>query len=117
LARIARLAVGIDLAASLRRHAVVIASVEIEQPTIRAIEAEDGQENYRVSSTSRPQIGRISVLHGRAHISLAGLRTDLRLTFATERGPGEADSTRMVAEARGRFAGGRMINMTATTCV
>ena len=46
LARVARLAVGIDLAASLRRHAVVIASVEIEQPTIRAIETEDGQENY-----------------------------------------------------------------------
>ena len=105
LARVARLAVGIDLAASLRRHAVVIASVEIEQPTIRAIETEDGQENYRVPSAYHPRIGRISVLHGRAHISLAGLRTDLKLTFATERGPGEADSTRMVAEARGKFAG------------
>ena len=91
LARVARLAVGIDLAASLRRHAVVIASVEIEQPTIRAIETEDGQENYRVPSAFHPRIGRISVLHGRAHISLAGLRTDLKLTFATERGPGEAE--------------------------
>ena len=105
LVRMARLAVGIDLAASLRRRSIVIASVEIEQPTIRAIETEDGQENYRLPSTSRPQIGRISVLNGRAHISLAGLHTDLELTFATERGPGEAGSTRIVAEARGKFAG------------
>jgi len=104
LARVARLAVGIDLAASFRRHAVVIASVEIEQPTIRAIETGDGQENYRLPSTSRPRIGKISVLNGRAHISLAGLRTDLTLTFATARGPGEAGS-RIVAEAKGRFAG------------
>jgi AsmA family protein len=105
LVRMARLAVGIDLAASLRRHSIVIASVEIEQPTIRAIETEDGQENYRLPSTSRPQIGGISVLNGRAHISLASLHTDLELTFATERGPGEAGSTRIVAEARGKFAG------------
>ena len=49
LARMARLAVGIDLAASLRRHSIVIAFVEIEQPTIRAIKTEDGQENYRRS--------------------------------------------------------------------
>ena len=105
LARVARLAVGIDLAASLRRHAVVIAFVEIERPTIRAIKTEDGQENYRVPSASRPWIDRISVLNGRAHISLAGLHTDLELTFATERGPGEAGSTRIVAEARGSFAG------------
>jgi uncharacterized protein involved in outer membrane biogenesis len=106
LAQVARLAIEIDLAASLRRHAVVIASVEIEQPTIRAIETENGQENYRLPSTSRPRIGRIEVLHGRAHVSLAGLHTDLTLTFATERGPGEAGSTKIVAEAKGRFASG-----------
>jgi uncharacterized protein involved in outer membrane biogenesis len=105
LARVARLAVGIDLGASLRRRAVVVAFVQIEQPTIRAIETEDGHENYRLPPTSRPRIGRISVLNGRAHVSLADLRTDLSLTFATERGSGEAGSTKIVAEAKGRFAG------------
>ena len=105
LARIARLAVGIDLGASLRRRAVVIASVEIEQPTIRAIETEDGHENYHLPPTSRPPIGRLSVLNGNAHISLAELRADLSLTFATEREPGEAGSSKIVAEAKGRFAG------------
>jgi AsmA family protein len=105
LVRVARLAVGIDLGASLRRRAVVIASVEIEQPTIRAIETEDGQENYRLPPTSRPPIERLSVLNGNAHVSLADLRADLSLTFATEREPGETGSSKIVAEAKGRFAG------------
>ena len=44
-ARIPRLIVEIDLVASLRRGAIVIASVELEHPAIRAIETGDGQEN------------------------------------------------------------------------
>jgi AsmA family protein len=105
LAQVPRLAVGIDLAASLGRRAVAIAFVEIEKPTIRAIKTENGQENYRLPPTSRPPIGRLSVLNGSAHISLADLRADLSLTFATEREPGEAGSSKIVAEAKGRFAG------------
>jgi uncharacterized protein involved in outer membrane biogenesis len=104
-ARIPRLTVQIEVAASMRRHAIVIASVDLVRPAIRAIETEDGRENYRLASASRPQIGALSVLDGRAWVTLAALRADFEATFATQGEMGKADATRIVAEARGKYAG------------
>jgi hypothetical protein len=104
-ARIPRLTVQIEVAASLWRGAIVIAAVELVRPAIRAIATEDGRENYRLASGSRPRIGALSVLDGRARVSLAPLRADFETTFATERPAEKADTTRIVAEARGIFAG------------
>ena len=102
LLRIPRLTVLIEVAASLRHLRIVITSIELDRPLIHAIATEDGRENYRLSSASRPHIGALSVWDGRAHISLAHLRADLDVTFATKQ---EADARRIVAEARGMFTG------------
>jgi AsmA family protein len=104
-ARIPRLTVRIDLVASVRRRAVVIASAEVERPVLRIIATDDGRENYRLPAASSAPIGAVSVLNGRARVSLAGLRMDCNVTFATEHEPGRADATRIVAEARGTYAG------------
>jgi AsmA family protein len=104
-ARIPRLTVQIEVVASIWRRAVVIASVELVRPAIRAIATEDGRENYRLASVSRPRIGALSVLDGRARVSLAALRADFETTFATEREAEKTDTTRIVAEARGIYAG------------
>jgi AsmA family protein len=104
-ARIPRLTVQIEVAASMWRCAIVIASVELVRPAIRAIATEDGRENYRLALASRPRIGALSVLDGRARVSLASLRADFETTFATEREAEKADTTKIVAKARGIFAG------------
>jgi uncharacterized protein involved in outer membrane biogenesis len=104
-ARIPRLTVQIEVAASIRRRAIVIASVELVQPAIRAIATEDGRENYHIVSPSRPRIAALSVLGGHARVTLAALRADFEVTFATQREMGKADATRIVAEARGTYAG------------
>lgn len=103
-ARIPRLTVQIEVAASVRRRSIVIASVELVRPAIHAIATEDGRENYRLASAARPHIGALSILDGRARIFLAGLRADFEATFATERETGKDETTRMVAEARGTYA-------------
>ena len=102
LLRIPRLTVLIEVAASVRHLRIVITSIELDRPLIHATATEDGRENYRLSSASRPHIGTLSVWDGRAHISLAHLHADLDVTFATKQ---EADARRIVAEARGIYAG------------
>jgi uncharacterized protein involved in outer membrane biogenesis len=104
-AQIPRLTIRIDAAASLRHRAIAIASVELARPAIRAIATEDGRENYHVPPASRPRIGALSVLDGRARVSLAALRADFEATFATEPETQKVETTRIVAEARGMYAG------------
>jgi uncharacterized protein involved in outer membrane biogenesis len=103
--RIPLVTVQIEMAASMWRRAIVIASVELVRPAIRAIATGDGQENYHIPAASRPRIGALSILDGHARVSLAALRADFETTFATEREADKADTTRIVAEARGIFAG------------
>jgi hypothetical protein len=104
-ARIARLTVRIDAVASLRHCAIVIASVELVRPAIRAIATEDGRQNYHLPSAARPRIDALSIVDGHARLSLAGLRADFEATFATQRETEQAETTRIVAEARGVYAG------------
>jgi hypothetical protein len=53
-ARIPRLTVRIDAAASVLSRTLVIASAEIDRPAVRAIATEDGRENYCLPRTSLP---------------------------------------------------------------
>jgi hypothetical protein len=100
LARIPRLTVRIDAAASVLRRTLVIASAEIDRPEVRVIGTEDGRENYDLPSASQAPIGALSILSGHARVSLAGLHADFDVTFGTE----QADATRFVADAQGFYA-------------
>jgi len=104
-ARVSRLTVRIDVAASVRRRTIVITSVAIERPTLRVIATEDGRKNYSLPAASSNPIGAFNVLDGRAQVSLAPLRAACEVTFATASEPGKAGAARLVAEARGTYAG------------
>src|ERR1700729_2541492 len=60
-ARIARLTVRIDAAASLVRRTLMIASAEMDRPEVRVIATKDGRENYDLSSASPIPIGTLSI--------------------------------------------------------
>ena len=106
-ARISRVTAHLDLAASFRRRQVVIASLELEGPVLRVVAAPDGRENYRVAAptASGSSIGVVRIQNGRARVSLASVHADFEVTFTTEQGTGDATLTRVVAEARGTYAG------------
>lgn len=114
-ARLPRLTATMDLVASLRRRALVIASVEIERPTLRVIATEDGRANYHLFAGSRAPVGGLRattmtlldiwIRNGRAHVSLASLRADFEVSFATDQQAKRDNATRVVAQARGMYAG------------
>jgi hypothetical protein len=113
-ARLPRLTLHLDALASLRRREVVIPTVEIERPAVRAVATEDGRDNYGselfaapAGGAAGPRPGALTILDGRARVSLAAPRTDLEVAFATEPGA-EAQgggASGVVAEARGTYAG------------
>ena len=113
-ARVSRVVVRLDAWASLRRREVVVPSMELERPVLRVIAAEDGRENYSLGSSAGPAggdtgppVGALTIVDGRARVSLAALRADFEIAFSTEEGaePGEGGAPRLVAEARGTHAG------------
>jgi AsmA family protein len=113
-ARVPRLALHLDALASLRRREVVLPAVEIERPAVRAVATEDGRDNYGSDllaaprgGAAGPRLGALTILDGRARVSLVTPRTDLEVVFATEPGA-EAQgggAPGVVAEARGTYAG------------
>ena len=103
-ARIPHLTAQLKTVASLHRGALVVASVDLEGPQIRFIATADGRENYHLAGASRPAFGLLRILDGRAQVSLAALKANFAVTFATER-PTAPEVTRIVAEAQGTFAG------------
>jgi hypothetical protein len=112
VARVPRLTARMDPLASLRRREVVVSSVELERPLVRAVATEDGHDNYRFGPSAGlaggpagPQIGTVKIVDGRARVSLAGLRADFEVAFATEERAEEGGAPRIAAEARGTHAG------------
>ena len=111
-ARIPRLTVRLDALATLRRREFVVPSVEVERPVLRVVSTEDGRANHRLGPSAGPAggaagaaVGALSIVDGRARVSLAGLRADFEVAFATEQGAEEGGAPRLVAEARGTHAG------------
>ena len=112
-ARVPRLTVRLDALATLRRREFVVPSIEVERPVLRVVGTEDGRENYSLGFSGGPGGGgagppvveTLTILDGRARVSLAGLRADFEVAFATEQGAEEGGAPRIVAEARGAYAG------------
>jgi uncharacterized protein involved in outer membrane biogenesis len=104
-ARMPRLAVRLDVAASLRRRAMAITSIELDRPAIHARETEDGEANYHFPFAPMNPIGSLNIRNGRARVSLGRLRADFEATFATKHTTGSADAPIIIGEAHGTFAG------------
>ena len=112
-ARVPRAVVRLDAWALLRRGAIVVPSIELERPALRVVATEDGRANHRVGSSddpagggAGPPIGALAIVDGRARVSLAGLRADFEVAFATEQGAAEGGGPPgIAAEAQGTYAG------------
>jgi uncharacterized protein involved in outer membrane biogenesis len=111
-ARVPRLTVRLDTLASLRRREFAVSSIEVERPVLRVVATEDGRANHRFSSSAGPGggaagppvVGTLTIADGRARVSLAALRADFEVAFATERGVEEGAAPGIVAEAKGTYA-------------
>jgi uncharacterized protein involved in outer membrane biogenesis len=111
-ARIPRLTVRLDALASLRRREFVVLSIEVERPVLRVVSTEDGRANHRLGPSAGPAggaagaaVGALSIVDGRARVSLAALRADFEVAFATEQGAEQDGAPGLVAEAKGTYAG------------
>ena len=82
---------------------------------VRVVATEDGRDNYHLGSSAGPAGGEpgppvveaLTIVDGRARVSLAGLDADFKVAFATEQGAADevGAAPKIVAEARGTHAG------------
>lgn len=120
-AQVPRATLELDALALLHGQ-VVLPSVELDRPQLQAIEREDGSRNYALdlgmpagdadaAAPPGPKIGVLRIRDGKAHVAIAGLRSDFELGIETREEPGKEPA--VVAEARGTYAAqpitGRML--------
>lgn len=112
LAVVRRAEADLDLLAFLRRRAIIIPRILLDQPVLEPRQLPDGRSNYAFASgqvgsepapPTPPRIGTVLIRGGQAHAVLAPLRADFQVSFAT-REPADVDP-QIVAEAEGRYAG------------
>jgi len=102
-ARIARVSADLDAFALIRRSQLVITSIDLQQPIVRPVSTAAGQKNY-VFPPSHPEINVIRVTDGHAHVTLADLRADFQVDFATRPASDPAGATQIVATSQGTYA-------------
>ena len=100
--------VTIDTMELLRRRAVVVPDILVEQPRIVASQREDGSANYLFPAllsgdkTKTTELGNLRITGGQAHVVLARLRADFNVTIETR---DAVDAAQVMAEAKGVYAG------------
>jgi uncharacterized protein involved in outer membrane biogenesis len=103
-ARIARMTVSLDVLATLRHGQFMTTFVDLQRPVVVAASTPDGEKNY-VFPARHAQADALRITDGHAHVTLAGLRADLQIAFATQ-APSAADGpAQIVATAEGSYAG------------
>ncbi|WP_246522452.1 AsmA family protein [Neoroseomonas terrae] len=115
-ARIARVAVEIDVGETRRTRALILPRVTIETPVIAAQARAEGDNNYTFalpaaageppSGETPPaapvRVGALRVQGGQAHVLVNQLRADVRITFETREN--EQGVPVLAAEAEGTYA-------------
>jgi hypothetical protein len=108
-ADVQRASLDLDVGAYIGNSAIVIPAVTLERPRFEVLGKPDGSTNYGFnlggSSTgggSQPRIGALRLVEGEAHVAIARLKSDFRITASTEDSPGE--EPRLVARAEGTYA-------------
>ncbi|MDB5416445.1 MAG: rane assembly protein AsmA [Rubritepida sp.] len=131
LAQVARTVVHIDTWALLRHGSVIVPSVAFEQPAVQALGNPDGTNNFTFpalagpkpegESAPGPQIGRIAIAEGRAHVNLQRLAADFNLQIATTETEGQDPSITVRAEGTyaaqpitGEVTGGAILGLRDT---
>ena len=112
-AAVPRASIDFDVAGWLRDRSIAIPVVTLERPVLEVIGRADGRDNYTFNfgtpesavaeaTTPAPKIGALRIVDGAAHVAIAKLKADFRITAATEEPEGQP--ARINAEARGTYA-------------
>jgi AsmA family protein len=106
LAQIAHLTVQFDVLRYIRDRTIAIPLIDIKQPRISAMATPDGANNYKFAFNTAgpqvaPEIGRLTIEDGQAHVLAPALKTDAMLEIATRTG----DEPALVVNAKGTYAG------------
>jgi uncharacterized protein involved in outer membrane biogenesis len=109
LGEIDRLSFRVDLK-SLLQGSVVIPELTIDHPVSRLERSPSGEPNWKLagvgdgsSSTPPPQIGRLTINDGHAHLTDPVIRSDLEMTLRTEDRPDGVSE--VVLQGKGTYAG------------
>ncbi|HEY2133188.1 MAG TPA: AsmA family protein [Acetobacteraceae bacterium] len=110
LAQLAHVTVQLDVMRYIRRRAIAIPLIAVDRPQISAVATADGANNYSFSlpgggasepSLSAPQIERLTIEDGHAHVLIPRLKTDFTMDIATR----AAETPQLVVDAKGTYAG------------
>lgn len=89
--RIAKLGITLDAADYVFHQRIVIPLIDLDQPAIEAVALPSGQDNYRLhpsskgrASSASPQIGKLTIEHGQAHVVMPQLKADFHLAVQTK---------------------------------
>jgi uncharacterized protein involved in outer membrane biogenesis len=109
LGEIDRLSFRVDLK-SLLQGSVVIPELTIDHPVSRLERSPSGEPNWKLagvgdgsSSTPPPQIGRLTINDGHAHLTDPVIKSDLEMTLRTEDRPDGVSE--VVLQDKGTYAG------------
>jgi uncharacterized protein involved in outer membrane biogenesis len=109
LGEIDRLSFRVDLK-NLLHGSVVIPELTIDHPVSRLERSPSGEPNWKLagvadgnSSTAPPQIGRLTINDGHAHLTDPVIKSDLEMTLKTEDRPDGVSE--VVLQGKGTYAG------------
>jgi uncharacterized protein involved in outer membrane biogenesis len=109
LGEIDRLSFRVDLR-NLLHGSIVIPELTIDHPVSRLERSPSGEPNWKLagvadgnSSTAPPQIGRLTINDGHAHLTDPVIKSDLEMTLRTEDSPNGV--SQIVLQGKGTYAG------------
>ena len=106
-ATIEHLTADIDAMAYIRRRELIIGDVSMDKPVADAQQLADGKANWVFASNDAgsgpgPQIGKLSITDGHAHVRSEKLAADFNVDIATK--DGDDGKGQIVATAKGTYA-------------
>lgn len=131
-AAVPSLRVRVDVMAFIRERRIVLPEIVIDRPRLEVLADAEGRNNYSFPALSgegegaepaaepgpAPQVGELRITGGEAHVALAPLRADMRLTAETEHPEGQPSRLRVAAEGRyadqpitGELLGGAVLSL------
>lgn len=114
---IAALGVTVDVLDYVLHQQIAIPLINLNQPSVEAIALPSGQDNYSLhlpssgsssSSSASPQLGRLTIEGGQAHVVLLKLKADFQFTVGTRPASGivaqHGQPQEVVVDAHGTYA-------------
>jgi uncharacterized protein involved in outer membrane biogenesis len=112
---IAALGVTVDVLDYVVHQQIAIPLIDVNQPSVEAIALPSGQDNYSLylasssgSSSASPQLGKLTIEGGQAHVVLPKLKADFQLAIQTKSATGivaqHGQAQEVAIDAHGAYA-------------